>query len=112
MGIKATSSPILPVYVGSADRARAISETLHLQGIDARLIVPPTIRKGKECLRVVLHSFNQKKEIDALIEGFGMPKIVIAGIPYRGGKNARGYAVCKSAQCRLLETHPMWGAVG
>jgi 8-amino-7-oxononanoate synthase len=42
-----------------------------MKGLDVRPIVPPTIGKGKECLRVVLHSFNQESDIDKLIEALG-----------------------------------------
>jgi|SRR5579862_1067858 len=66
-GMRATCSPIQPFYTGSVDIARAISQTLYQKGIDVRAIVSPTIGKGKECLRVVLHSFNQEAEIDQLI---------------------------------------------
>ncbi len=70
-GMRATHSPILPLSVGSADKARAISQTLRMKGLDVRPIVPPTVGKGKECLRVVLHSFNQESDIDKLIEVLG-----------------------------------------
>lgn len=66
-GSEATSSPILPLYMGSSDRAKEVSLTLQEQGIDVRPILPPTVGKGKECLRVVLHSFNQEKEIDEVV---------------------------------------------
>lgn len=66
-GIQATASPILPVHMRSAERAKEVSLILRAQGIDVRPILPPTIGRGKECLRVVLHSFNQKKEIDEVL---------------------------------------------
>lgn len=70
-GMRATCSPIRPLHVGSADKARAISQNLRAKGVDVRPIVPPTARKGKECLRVVLHSFNQESDIDKLMEALG-----------------------------------------
>jgi 8-amino-7-oxononanoate synthase len=70
-GQKATCSPILPLYVGSPGKAQTISQTLRRKGLDVRPIVPPTAQKGKECLRVVLHSFNQENEIDRLTEVLG-----------------------------------------
>jgi 8-amino-7-oxononanoate synthase len=69
--MRATYSPILPLYVGSTDKARGLSQTLLMKGLDVRPIVPPTVGKGEECLRVVLHSFNQESDIDQLIEGLG-----------------------------------------
>ncbi|MBS0625507.1 MAG: aminotransferase class I/II-fold pyridoxal phosphate-dependent enzyme [Verrucomicrobia bacterium] len=65
-GAKMTQSPIRPIYVGKF--ARELSQTLREKGLDVRAILPPTIAKGRECLRLVLHSFNQEDEIDLLLE--------------------------------------------
>ena len=37
-------------------------------GLDVRAMVSPTTKRGRECLRVVLHSFNGENEIDKLVE--------------------------------------------
>ncbi len=65
---KVTQSPIQPISVSGVDKARAISKKMRANGLDVRAIVPPTVARGKECLRVVLHSFNQESEIDRLLE--------------------------------------------
>lgn len=65
---KVTQSPIQPISVSGVDKARALSKKLRANGLDVRAIVPPTVARGKECLRVVLHSFNQESEIDQLLE--------------------------------------------
>lgn len=62
---KEGASPIQPFYTS---QAREISRQLLLQGIDVRPVLPPTVAKGKECLRIVLHSFNTQSEIDRLLE--------------------------------------------
>lgn len=69
MHIQATRSPIYPFHVGNIHTARSMSQRLLAQRIDVRPILSPTIGKGKECLRIVLHSFNREDEIDQLIEG-------------------------------------------
>jgi 8-amino-7-oxononanoate synthase len=60
------NSPIQPIYVSSKEKARATAAKLINAGFDVRAIVSPTVRKGQECLRLVLHSFNKTQEIDAL----------------------------------------------
>lgn len=57
-------SPIQPIYVPDV---RELSQQLRNRGIDVRAILPPTVPRGKGCLRVVLHSFNRTEEIDQLL---------------------------------------------
>lgn len=63
-----SGSPIQPVYLPSVEKLRLLSKQLRDRGLDVRAITAPTVPKGKECLRVVLHSFNQEEEIDQLLE--------------------------------------------
>lgn len=65
---KASPSPIQPLYISGGQTVQAFSIKLREQGLDVRAIVPPTTKRGKECLRVVLHSFNREEEIDKLGE--------------------------------------------
>jgi 8-amino-7-oxononanoate synthase len=44
------------------------SELLKQNGFDIRAIKSPTVKQGSERLRICLHSFNSKKEIDGLLE--------------------------------------------
>jgi 8-amino-7-oxononanoate synthase len=44
------------------------SELLKKNGFDVRAIKSPTVKQGAERLRICLHSFNSKKEIDGLLE--------------------------------------------
>ncbi len=66
--LKETHSPIQPLYISGIEKLRSLSKKLKEKGLDIRAIVPPTAPRGKECLRVVLHSFNQEEEIDRLVE--------------------------------------------
>lgn len=67
-GIQGAQSPIQPIYISGTERVRYFSKKLSEQGLDVRAIVAPTTKRGKECLRLVLHSFNQEQEIDQLVE--------------------------------------------
>ena len=67
-GIHGSQSPIQPIYISGPDKVRHFSKKLMEQGLDVRAMVSPTTKRGRECLRVVLHSFNTEEEIDKLIE--------------------------------------------
>jgi len=67
-GIYGPQSPIQPIYISGAERVRHLSNKLLSHGLDVRALVSPTTKKGRECLRVVLHSFNREEEIDQLVE--------------------------------------------
>jgi 8-amino-7-oxononanoate synthase len=53
--------------VGSP-RVLEMSISLQERGMDVRPILYPTARRGKEFLRVVLHSYNTKDQVDRLLE--------------------------------------------
>jgi 8-amino-7-oxononanoate synthase len=65
---RASGSPIQPLYIAGVDKVKRMAQKLQEEGLDVRAIVPPTAPRGKECLRIVLHSFNTKEEIDTLWE--------------------------------------------
>ena len=67
-GAFGSQSPIQPIYISGIERVRYLSKKLMEQGLDARAMIAPTTKRGRECLRVVLHSFNQEEEIDKLVE--------------------------------------------
>lgn len=67
-GICGAQSPIQPIYISGTDQVRHFSKKLMEQGLDVRAMISPTTKRGRECLRVVLHSFNKEEEIDKLIE--------------------------------------------
>lgn len=61
-------SPIQALYYSDRLALQRDAFRLMQEGLDVRPILYPTTRKRKECLRVVLHSFNSEKEIDKLFE--------------------------------------------
>ena len=68
IGKSPNQSPIQPLLIGDPHRARFLSESLKTQGLDVRAMVAPTVGRGKELLRIVLHSFNHEKEVHLLAE--------------------------------------------
>lgn len=58
---------IQAVVCPGIERVRSLSASLHDAGYDVRPILPPTVAKGTERLRICLHSYNTKEEISGLI---------------------------------------------
>jgi 8-amino-7-oxononanoate synthase len=54
------------LIVGGNDAVKKIALQLQLNGFDVRPILNPTVQKGKERLRICIHSFNTGKEIKEL----------------------------------------------
>jgi 8-amino-7-oxononanoate synthase len=61
-----SSTPIQVVIVPGNDAVRALAERLQAAGLDVRPILYPTVPKGRERLRIVLHAYNTEEEIRAL----------------------------------------------
>jgi 8-amino-7-oxononanoate synthase len=60
-------SAIHSCVVGGNSRTKDISETLQKAGFDVKAILSPTVPKGQERLRICLHSYNTKEEIQDLL---------------------------------------------
>lgn len=65
--IHTTSTTIQSIPIQGSEEVVRVSENIQKMGIDVRAIRYPTVRKGSECLRVCLHSFNSTAEINQLI---------------------------------------------
>ena len=63
-----SNTPIQVVIVPGNAEVRALAERLQQAGLDIRPILYPTVPKGGERLRIVIHSFNTPDEIDRLTE--------------------------------------------
>lgn len=59
-------TPIQVVIVPGNDAVRAVAARLQEAGLDVRPILYPTVPKGSERLRIVLHAFNTMEEIRML----------------------------------------------
>ena len=61
-----SNSPIQCLIVGGNDAVKKMAFHLQHSGFDVRPILNPTVQKGKERLRICIHSFNTGKEIKEL----------------------------------------------
>jgi 8-amino-7-oxononanoate synthase len=61
-------SPIQAVIIPGNDEVKKIAEVLVNKRLDVRPILYPTVPKGKERLRINLHSFNTAEELSLLID--------------------------------------------
>ncbi|PWT77917.1 MAG: 8-amino-7-oxononanoate synthase [Bacteroidetes bacterium] len=61
-------TPIQAVILPGNEHVKNLSNTLAEHGFDARPILYPTVPKGKERLRIVLHSFNTVDQLMNLID--------------------------------------------
>ncbi|MFA6923236.1 MAG: pyridoxal phosphate-dependent aminotransferase family protein [Bacteroidales bacterium] len=63
-----SESAIQSVIIPGNDNVKKIAQHLQENGLDVRPILSPTIPKGKERLRIILHSFNKEEEVKKLID--------------------------------------------
>ena len=62
--LQAIQSILIPGNQNTKKAAKKIQE----KGFDVRPILHPTVEKGKERLRICLHSFNKKEDITLLCQ--------------------------------------------
>lgn len=62
-----SSTPIQVVMVPGNEPARQLAHNLQQEGLDVRAILHPTVPRGQERLRVILHSFNSVEDVARLI---------------------------------------------
>jgi 8-amino-7-oxononanoate synthase len=60
-------TPIQTIKFKSAERAKFWVSKLAKEGFDTRALLSPTVRKGHEVIRICLHAFNTKDEVNFLI---------------------------------------------
>jgi 8-amino-7-oxononanoate synthase len=58
-----SESPIQSIILPGNDRALSVSRHLEKAGFYAKAILYPTVPRGKERIRIVLHSFNSEEEV-------------------------------------------------
>lgn len=61
-------SPIIPLAVEGNEKAKKAVDLLEAEGFDVRAIMSPTVRRGHECLRLCLHSYNSIEQLSSLIK--------------------------------------------
>ena len=63
-----SNSAIQSLVVAGNENVKKLATAIQAKDIDVRPIMSPTVPKGKERIRVCLHSYNTFKEIDKLFE--------------------------------------------
>lgn len=66
--ISEINSPIQILRIGEISKTKHISDLLLNKNIAVKPIFSPTVKSGMESIRICIHSFNTKDEIDSLIE--------------------------------------------
>ena len=62
-----SDSPVQGLIVPSFARAKALADYVQHQGFNVKAILSPTVAQGQERLRICLHSFNSRAQIDDLV---------------------------------------------
>ena len=62
-----STTPIQIVILPGNEAVKKVAAELQENNLDVRAILYPTVPKGKERLRIVLHAFNTEEEIQKLI---------------------------------------------
>jgi len=76
LGLKTPASPIVPLLVGSADKAMAASKALEVRGFIVTAFRPPTVAEGTSRLRFCFSASHKISDIDALIKAVKSLNIV------------------------------------
>jgi 8-amino-7-oxononanoate synthase len=69
-----SETPIIPVIVGDADRALAVSRRLLEQGMFAPAIRPPSVPQGSSRIRITVMATHSDEDIDRAIGAFARMK--------------------------------------
>lgn len=68
LGLRPPDAAIVPFVVGSSDRALDLASRARSAGLDVRAVRHPTVPRGTERVRLVLHAFNTAAEVDRLVD--------------------------------------------
>jgi 8-amino-7-oxononanoate synthase len=63
--------PIVPVVLGSNERALAVAAAVRSEGFDVRAVRPPTVPAGTARLRLSVHADHSQAEIDGVAAAIG-----------------------------------------
>ena len=69
--VASSDSPIVPVVLGSNQRALAVAEAVRMEGFDVRAVRPPTVPAGTARLRISVHADHSEAQIDELAAAIG-----------------------------------------
>ncbi len=63
-----SDSPVQSVVISGNKSVKEFASKIQEKGLDVRPILYPTVPKGKERVRICLHSFNTEEEVSKLVE--------------------------------------------
>jgi 8-amino-7-oxononanoate synthase len=63
-----SNTPIQIAIIPGNERVKKVAKTFRENNIDIRAILYPTVPKGQERLRIVLHAFNREAEVEEAIK--------------------------------------------
>ncbi|HTF03533.1 MAG TPA: pyridoxal phosphate-dependent aminotransferase family protein [Bacteroidia bacterium] len=63
-----SDSPIQGIIIPGNLEVRRVAEVCQARGMDVRPVLSPTVKSGSERLRIILHAYNTREEIDKLIQ--------------------------------------------
>ena len=64
-----------PTEIPKNETVKKVEAGLQKKGLNIRAIIHPTVEKGKERIRICIHSFNSKKEIKKCVSS--LEKLVV-----------------------------------
>jgi 8-amino-7-oxononanoate synthase len=64
-------SSIQCIIIPGNNEVKQLAEKIQKNGFDVRPILSPTVAKGQERLRICIHTFNTKQQIDELLNAIG-----------------------------------------
>jgi len=67
LSIETTRSPIQSILVRGNEKVKQTAHLLQKKGFDIRPILNPTVEKGKERLRICIHSYNTLEQLKEVI---------------------------------------------
>lgn len=70
-----SSTPIQHLLVPGVEEVKQLAEQIREAGYDVRPVFYPTVPKGEERLRIVLHSFNTRGEVSWLIQALNSARL-------------------------------------
>jgi 8-amino-7-oxononanoate synthase len=59
--------PIQALVIPGNDSVRSIAQKCRAEKLDVRPVLSPTVGQGKERLRIILHAYNTKSEVEKLL---------------------------------------------
>jgi len=62
-----SNSPIQGIIIADNFKAKALADHLNQKGLFIKAILSPTVPTGTERLRICIHAFNTKEQIDTLV---------------------------------------------